>query len=194
MMGSFSHVFASGLILLLATTTITFVHPAAAYSSELTDAPVTDGTAETDVPVTSDAADVTESPATGDSFAAACFAKIMACTADETCESCLPQESTTTANQQCGFNTFIINGDCGTGLDFACCLDDLSESECLVNEAFDEYLVCGLEYLGCSVDEITCDGAESTTEYDAAAATLGPASTVLALSSAFVILLPFLWV
>lgn len=181
MKGGFVHVFASGVFMLLATTTTMVVNPAAAYSPELTDSSVT---VETEPPATSE-----------DNFFSSCGEEYFGCQEDAACSSCREQDPDDSSATPCGFNPIITGEeDCATSLTFACCLDDLSDFECLDNEAFVELWMCVLDDIGCSADEITCDGAESTTEYDAAATTLGPASIALALSAAFMVLLPLLWV
>lgn len=187
-------------MILSAVTTTTLVQRAGAYSSELTDSPVTgyttdDNTAPTDAPVTVDTTDATPSPVTDDhQFIDECTPNDVACAADATCTSCVTAGSDSAAELECRqFSLLTSTAEgCDANLDYACCLDDLSEFECLDNDAFMALFICSLGEYNCVVDEITCDGDESTTEFDGAAAKLGPASTALAFSTALTALLPFL--
>ena len=174
----FVRVLASGVPLFLATTitTTTLVQPAGAFSSELTNAPVT-GFATDDTDAT-------------------CSTELTACVADATCTICHTGGSNSAATDKCQlFNPATTSSlGCDFMLDSACCLDDVSDFECLDNEAFVAFQICFIEQYGCSVDEITCDGDESTNATDRATSNLGATLTAVALSSAFIGLLPLLWV
>lgn len=78
-------------------------------------------------------------------------------------------------------------------MDIACCKNDVSEFDCLANDAFVANVLCVMdaEY-GCVVEELTCDGDESTSEFAGATARNGGASTVIVFSCAFVVLMSFL--
>lgn len=203
MMGGFPRVVASGVLLLLAATTTTLVHLAVAYSSELTDAPeagsTTGGpTVATEPPTTTTgdgAGAATEPPTAFDgSFFSACGEESFACSSDAACSSCQEQDPDGSSAIPCGFNPLVTDeDDCDTNFDFACCLDDLSELECLENEAFAALWLCNVDRVGCSADEITCEGDESTTKTDSSAADLRPAPIVISVFSAFMGLLPILW-
>ena len=182
---------ASG-VLLLAVMTTTFVKRAGAYSSELTPTPVTgyttDGTGITAVPFTSDATGATEAPAAiGNDII--CSDQRDVCNADTTCSSCLTASSSTTAREECYEFYYITTSSegCQFRLDVACCLNNLSEFECLDVEEFVSYHICVLNGYGCAVDEITCDGDESTSEFAGATANLGGAFTGVAFSCEFMV-------
>lgn len=206
MMTGFSRVLASGMMLFLALTATTLVQRAGASTSvtssttdststeapatstSSTDAPVT-STSSTDAPVTTDTGDDTDD----ETASVACAAEINACIADTTCNSCYYTESD--AADDCKTVSLFSGGadSCEFNLDEACCLDDLSELECLDSDVYVAFYMCFLDNYGCILDEITCDGEDSTTEFDGASSNLGPVSTALAFSTAFTALLPFLW-
>lgn len=175
----FLRILSSAVPLLLAittTTTTTLVQLAGAFSSDLTNAPVTG--------YTTDGTD------------AMCFTEQTACAADATCTTCHSGGSNSAAVDEClMFNTVTTSSrGCDFRLDSACCMDDVSDFECLDNEAFVALEICFLEEHGCAVDEITCDGDKSTNATDGTTSDLGATSTALALSCAFMGLLTLLWV
>ena len=190
-------------VLLLAMTSTTLVHQAAAFSSETTDSPVTGFTTDdtavaTDAPaITGDTTDAaTAPPATDGDTGDACLDERAACTADATCINCFAAGSSSAAELECREINALITSeeDCAANLDTICCLDAASEFECLDNEAYVGLAMCDLEDYGCLVDEITCDGDESTTEFDGAVGHRGPASIAIAFSFTFMVLLSLLWV
>lgn len=227
MTGLFHHVFASGALLLLFTASTTLVNPAGAYSSELTDSPVTgyttDGTTgATPSPATT--SDTTgagtlppgaiEEDDDGDS-ADVCTAEEVACASEETCLSCLTAGSSSAAFASCGELVDATDAAtsaeaeeiCADNVELGCCLDEISEFECLENDAFVVAALCFLEAAGCPADEIECLDTEDEDEDEAgdstdvasdgatAASSLGNASTyVAAFSCAFMVLWPLLWV
>lgn len=229
MTGLFHHVFASGALLLLFATSTTLVHPAGAYSSELTDSPVTgyttDGTtgATPSPATTSDTTGAVTLPpgATeeeedddGDS-AEVCNAEQVACASEETCWSCLSAGSSSAAFASCGgelvdaaaATSAEAEEICADNVAVGCCLDELSEFECLENDAFVVTALCFLEASGCPADGIECvdtgdedededeDSTDVASDGATSATSLGNASTsVVAFSCAFMVLWPLLWV
>lgn len=157
----FLRVCSSGMLLLLLATTATLVQRAGAQTSA-TVAPV-----------------------------AACTAEYAACIAEETCNDCITPSFTSTAFLECSDSGFFDNNaDCDSNTQTACCLDDVSEFDCMENEAFSRHVSCYLDSVGCGT-AFSCDGAEVSSGADATA-NLGYASTLIALSCAFVPMLPLL--
>lgn len=163
---------ASGMLLLLLlafTRSTLLVRRVGAYSSELTNAPVTtsdakDGTVPTEPPAVAD-----------DDDASACSAEVNACLADTTCQSCLSASSSSTATLACrSFDPLTTSASgCDVNLDAICCLDKISDFNCRGNDEYLAYGMCVLEDSGCGVGEVTCDGdgEESTAETDGATGT-----------------------
>lgn len=194
MITEFGRTLASG-VLLLALTTTTFMQWAGA---QLTPAPASvyttdDDAGATPAPVASDTANATEAPEESENIYTACLDETFACSADETCQSCQTAASSSAAVQECAFGDIATDGDdCEETLDTACCLNELSEYDCLENELYVARWNCTLDSLGCVVEKITCDGADSTSDLDGALANFGCTSTVIAFSCAFMVLLPLL--
>lgn len=137
-------------------------------------------TSDTDVTATS-------APSTAASVAI-CTPEVAACFSDDTCQSCLSAGSDSAAYDEC---TAIADSSCDGSMDAACCLDDLSDFDCLENEAFMGFVACTLEDRGCST-EFACDGAEAQGVTGAGAAVFGDGSMVIAVSCASIAMLPLL--
>ena len=202
-MTGFLHAISSGVLLLLAITSTMFVHRAGAYSSELTNSPVmgstTDGTIDrTSAPTASGTTEPEDE----------CVLEQTACVADEVCVDCL---TIAAQGDACGDLVDASNSSnptetCVDNMEIACCVDALSEFECLENKAFVVGVLCFLEAFGCPVDEVTCaddeddddgddDLAEAASDGAASAHSLGDASIgVTFLSCAFMVLWPLLLV
>lgn len=135
-----------------------------------------------------------------------CPTEEFACLDDETCSSCLAVTSTNGADiDQClklaSSSSSSATTACSSGMGSPCCIDEVSEHECLYNELFVEYMLCVLENEGCLVDEISCDaalGSLSGSSDGSATAGVGGRSTAAVLvfcCTLFTVLLPLvlLW-
>ena len=124
-----------------------------------------------------------------------CPDEFSACLADSTCSSCLLERSTTSSTKECltYYTDTTTSEGCQFRLDEMCCINEISEFDCLASDAFVAGVLCRMDALfGCVVEELTCDGDESTSEFDGVTAGNGGASTGITLSCAFIVLLPFL--
>ena len=142
MVSGFARVLAPGVLLVISMTTTTILHPAG----------TTTATASS---TTRDDDDVAE----------ACRTPVADCRADETCLTCLEEASSSSTPEilSCYEETGVADVESSTAscADYkgaVCCLDEVSELECLENDAFTEYWACFLELTGCSDVTVTCDG------------------------------------
>lgn len=92
----------------------------------------------------------------------ACGAEIAACQGDETCTSCssVPEGS----RAEFGRCSDAATADapdsssnyCLSNVADVCCLNDISEKECLENDQFVNYSMCKLDADGCLLNELAC--------------------------------------
>lgn len=152
----------AGLLLLLATVSLTLVQRA-------------DGTSST-----------------SDVFGVACIAEIASCQADETCDGCFhPRVVKSAEFEACG--AAIVADDvessamsCVDVMAEPCCIDGISEHDCLENGAFQNVIVCLLATRGCSEDAMMCAG---STAAASVAAALSTANAFCAIAVLLMILL-----
>lgn len=92
-----------------------------------------------------------------------CPTEEFACLDDETCSSCLAVTVTGSAevNECVELASSSATTVCTSGMGAPCCMDEVSEHDCLYNEPFVEYMLCALENEGRLADEISCDSVGS---------------------------------
>lgn len=188
-MASFLRVFSASsgaTLLLLATTTTTTV------MLQLVDGATTASSATTST-TTSEESDVPR----------LCGNEYTACSANDTCTACLNAiDEYETEIDECGgtldFTSLATSSwaACDEFDAFACCVDEVSDEECLGDDNFVQYWLCIEAANGCGVLEISCEGLNSGAT-TATPATFGIASTAAAaaavgLSCAFMSMLQLL--
>lgn len=128
------------------------------------------------------------------SYTTECATEILACQEDDTCfNGCFAGEKNGTVETHACIDALglvssgsFASASCDDVMTAACCLDGVSDSECLENEAFVEYMLCFAGTMDCVADEITCDDNETT--YSTGLGIISKAP-VVGVSSAFALLL-----
>lgn len=133
---------------------------------------------------------------TSDVFGVACIAEISSCQADKTCVGCFhPRVVESAEFEACGAAMVADDVEsstmpCVDVMAEPCCIDDLSEHDCLGNGAFQNVIVCLLATRGCSEDAMMCAG--STAAGSTAAASVAAAPPSVSAVCAIAVVLTFL--
>lgn len=128
------------------------------------------------------------------SYTTECATEIIACQEDDTCfNGCFAADEDGTVETHACIDALgvVSNGSfasasCDDVMTAGCCLDEVSDGECLENEAFVDYWLCFAGTMDCLADEITCDDDETTYSTGLGIISTAP---VVGVSSAFAMLL-----
>ena len=108
-----------------------------------------------------------------------CQTESSACSLDATCSSCnLIAFASSSEYEECIDVDVSATGggggssaECDGFMAGPCCVDEVSDLECLESEIFLDFTLCTIASLGCSADEITCrDSSDANDDVEAGAA------------------------
>lgn len=141
MVAGFIRVLAPGMLLLFATTITTLLNPSGTITVTASSTPTDD-----------------------DDAAEACPTQVTNCRVDGMCFACMEDASSSRSSKILSCYKMAGVDDvesstatCADIMGAVCCLDEVSQFECLANDAYAEYWACYLELFGCSEVIITCD-------------------------------------
>lgn len=90
-----------------------------------------------------------------------CPAELLACNEDDICFGCISVTvSSSTEFKACdtpGASSPESSAICAEGRQAMCCIDELSEYDCMANPVYLQYVTCLLFESGCSTDDVSCD-------------------------------------
>ncbi|CAM9836890.1 unnamed protein product [Laminaria digitata] len=91
-----------------------------------------------------------------------CPAELQACNEDPTCSGCISvTETSSTEFKDCetaGSSSMSSSASiCIEGRQAMCCIDELSEFDCMGNDVYVAYVACLLVESGCSAEDISCN-------------------------------------
>lgn len=155
MVGSYTNMRTSAALLLAMTTTTTLVQPSGARSSS----------SSTFIPpsVSTVLPPFSSTVFSSSTFNEECAAEVLACNQEDTCNICSSfNEVNGVEFQECVEDITLDDTDslaavCSAYMNAVCCIETISDDNCVSDGNFGDLLLCSLEALGCSFDELTCE-------------------------------------